>query len=42
MKKLGLTLAEVMVALALIGVITSLTIPTFVSSNKNKTNETGK
>ena len=38
MKKLGFTLAEVMVALALIGVITSLTIPTFVSSNKNKTN----
>ena len=38
MKKFGFTLAEVMVALALIGVITSLTIPTFISSNKNKTN----
>ena len=37
MKKLGFTLAEVMVALALIGVITSLTIPTFVASNKNRT-----
>ena len=37
MKKLGFTLAEVMVALALIGTITALTIPTFVSSNKNRT-----
>ncbi len=36
MKKFGFTLAEVMVALALIGVITSLTIPTFVASNKNR------
>lgn len=38
MKKRGFTLAEVMVALALIGVITSLTIPTFVASNRNRTN----
>ena len=37
MKKFGFTLAEVMVALALIGTITALTIPTFVSSNKNRT-----
>lgn len=38
MKKFGFTLAEVMVALALIGVITSLTIPTFIASNRNRTN----
>ena len=37
MKKFGFTLAEVMVALALIGTITSLTIPTFVNANKNRT-----
>lgn len=37
MKKLGFTLAEVMVALALIGVIASITIPTFVQNNQNKT-----
>ena len=38
MKKLGFTLAEVMIALSLIGVIASLTIPTFVSETKNKAN----
>ena len=40
MKKRGFTLAEVMVAMALIGVIASLTIPTFISSSKNKSNAT--
>lgn len=38
MKKRGFTLAEVMVAMALIGVIASLTIPTFISSSRNKAN----
>ena len=38
MKKRGFTLAEVMIAMALIGVIASLTIPTFVSSSRNKAN----
>ncbi len=38
MKKRGFTLAEVMVALGLIGVIASLTIPTFVASSKNRAN----
>ena len=37
-KKNGFTLAEVLVALALIGIITALTIPTFVSSSRNKAN----
>lgn len=40
MKKRGFTLAEVMIAMALIGVIASLTIPTFVSSSRNKANAT--
>ncbi len=38
MKKSGFTLAEVMVAMALIGIIASLTIPTFISSSRNKAN----
>ena len=38
MKKSGFTLAEVMVALALIGVIASLTIPTFISNTRNRAN----
>ena len=38
MKKRGFTLAEVMVALTLVGVIASLTIPTFVASSRNKAN----
>lgn len=40
MKKRGFTLAEVLVAMALVGVIASLTIPTFVSSSRNKANAT--
>lgn len=36
MKKRGFTLAEIMVALSLIGIVTSLTIPTFISQSKNK------
>lgn len=38
MKKRGFTLAEVMIALGLIGVIASLTIPTFVANSKNRAN----
>lgn len=38
MKKRGFTLAEVMVALGLIGVIAALTIPTFVANSKNRAN----
>ncbi len=38
MKKRGFTLAEVMIALALIGVIASLTIPTFISGSRNRAN----
>lgn len=38
MKKRGFTVSEIMVALAMIGIIGSLTIPTFISSNKNKAN----
>lgn len=38
MKKFGFTLAEVMIALALIGVIASLTIPTFVANSRNRAN----
>lgn len=40
MKKRGFTLAEVMIAMALIGVISSLTIPTFIANSRNKTNAT--
>lgn len=38
MKKRGFTLAEVMIALALIGVIASLTIPTFIANSRNRAN----
>lgn len=38
MKKRGFTLAEVLIAMALVGVIASMTIPTLVSSNRNKSN----
>lgn len=38
MKKRGFTLAEVMIALSLIGVIASLTIPTFIANSRNKAN----
>lgn len=38
MKKRGFTLAEVMIALGLIGVIASLTIPTFIADSKNRSN----
>ena len=38
MKKFGFTLAEVMVALMLVGVVTSLTIPTFVENSRNRSN----
>lgn len=38
MKRRGFTLAEVMIALGLIGVIASLTIPTFIADSKNRSN----
>lgn len=38
MKKWGFTLAEVLIAMALVGVVASLTIPTFVSSSRNQAN----
>lgn len=38
MKKFGFTLVEVMIALSIIGVVASLTIPTFVSETNNKAN----
>ena len=38
MKKFGFTLAEVLVALGIIGVIASLTAPTFISNIRNTTN----
>lgn len=36
MRKKGFTVAEVLITLAIIGVVAALTIPTLVSSNKNK------
>ena len=36
MKKFGFTLAEVLVTLGIIGVISALTIPTFVSNSENR------
>lgn len=38
MKKFGFTLAEVLLALGIIGVVASLTAPTFVSNIRNTTN----
>ncbi len=38
MKKYGFTLAEVLIALGIIGVVASLTAPTFVSNIQNSTN----
>lgn len=40
MKKSGFTLAEILIALAIVGVIAALTIPSVVSSNKNQANAT--
>lgn len=36
MKKIGFTLAEVLVTLGIIGVVSALTIPTFVSNSENR------
>lgn len=36
MKKLGFTLAEVLVALGIVGVITAIVLPTFVSDSNTK------
>lgn len=38
MKKRGFTLAEVLIAMALVGVIAALTVPTFISNSRNKAN----
>ena len=38
MKKRGFTLAEVLIAMALVGVISALTLPTFVSNSRNRAN----
>ncbi len=38
MKKLGYTLAEVLITLAIVGVVAALTIPTFVANSRNKAN----
>ncbi len=38
MKKYGFTLAEVLIALGIIGVVASLTAPTFISNIRNTTN----
>ena len=39
MKKLGFTLAEVLIALALVGFISALTIPALVSEQQKQKNE---
>ena len=38
MKKLGFTLAEVLIALAIIGVVAAITLPTLSTSTKKETN----
>ena len=38
MKKLGFTLTEVLITLAIVGVISALTIPTVISENKKQAN----
>ena len=38
MKKRGFTLAEILISMALIGVIASLTLPTFVANSRNRAN----
>lgn len=38
MKKLGYTLAEVLITLSIVGVVAALIIPTFVSDSRNKAN----
>jgi prepilin-type N-terminal cleavage/methylation domain-containing protein len=39
MKKSGFTLGEVLIALAIVGVVASITIPTFTSNNQKRANE---
>lgn len=39
MKKFGFTLAEVLIALAIVGVVAAMTIPTLSSNTKEQTNE---
>ena len=38
MKKLGFTLAETLITLGIVGIVSALTIPTLVSNNQNKIN----
>lgn len=38
MKKFGFTLAEILIALGIIGVVAAITIPTFVNDTRNQTN----
>ena len=38
MKKCGFTLAEILLAMALVGVIAAMTVPTFVTNTRNKAN----
>ena len=38
MKKFGFTLGEVLVTLSIVGVISALTLPSFVSNSQNKIN----
>ncbi len=41
MKKIGFTLAEVLITLGIIGVVAALTIPTLVNNYQKKTYVTG-
>ena len=38
MKKFGFTLAEVLVSLGIVGIVASMTVPSLVTNNQNKTN----
>ena len=40
MKKRGFTLAEILVSLGVIGVVSALTLPTFISNTQTRTHET--
>ena len=40
MRKKGFTLSEVLIAMSIIGILAALTIPTFVSSGRNRANAT--
>ena len=38
MKKFGFTLAEVLITLSIVGIVSALTIPNFVANAQNKAN----